>query len=75
MAEFLEQDLEYSTPLRSGGASPVDLSGQRYREPGMNETQITYGTRPWHPQARGCFTMGETVDGNFVVTGERPPTQ
>jgi hypothetical protein len=75
MAEFLEQGIEYFTPTRLTGANPGYLSGQRYPEPDMDGVQITFGTRPRHPQARGCFTMGETVDGNYIVLGERPPTQ
>jgi hypothetical protein len=75
MAYILEQDLMYITPTDLTAANPGYLSGQRYPEPDMDGEQITFGTRPRHPQARGCFTMGTTVDGNFIVLGERPPIQ
>ena len=74
MAEFLEQEIMYFTPT-TAGPSPTKLSGQRYEELDMDGVHITPGARPRHPQARGCSTMGETVDGNYVVLGERPPTQ
>ena len=75
MAEFLEQDIMYISATRLTGADSGILSGQRYEEPSLDGAQITPGVRVWHPQARGCRTMGETVDGNFIVFGERPPTQ
>jgi len=74
MAEYLEQG-----PIRftqtTQGPNPTKLSGQRYEELGSTDDNPTFQRLIIHPQARGCFTMGTTVDGNYVVLGERPPTQ
>ena len=74
MAEYLKQEMIRFTQSTIGG-DPVKLSGQRYEEFASDNNDPAFLRLILHPQARGCLTMGRHVDGNFVVLGERPPTQ
>lgn len=76
MAYILIQELIQWPSARSDiGPDAGVLSGQRYEEPDLSGEDFTFGNKVAHSQARGCFTMGRTVDGNYIVLGERPPTQ